>query len=217
MTKSSVIVSIDGNGDGTLDISATITDPEDDAVSILWEALESAPITFDNTGIASPQITLDNATAGTTYKIKVTATDTDNSLSSEKEVSVLASLYMLVQAVSLNSSTATEQIFDYTITGGSPEGTLDLRAFIKQSFDGTQYALLRYGDADEILIAKGGLEQQIFEVELDVNGEASFQIALFDPQESGAFIISVEMQNPDPVTPIDEETSLIDIAFNTSE
>lgn len=170
-------IALDGTGNGTTLIDATVTDPEGDQLSILWEAINGAPVTFDDPTLESPTITITGGTASETYQAKITATDTVNNLITEKIVNLQTSANM----VSLTAVDGNSGYFDLKVSGGA-SGKTALLGFVVYAKDMESYALINYSKSNEqILLPYSPLE---LAVTFPASGELVIPVMLFIPQQS---------------------------------
>ncbi len=192
MVNSIQKIALDGSGGGTKLIDATITDPEGDAVGILWEVLNGAPIAFDVATIEKPTITISGGTPNLTYQIKVTATDLDNSLVSEKIINVDTASY----AVSISSSgympEGYEQLYDVFISGGQPNTEVTLE-YTLSAINFSQYAVINLNENSEFIIM--GNTTLLKTVALDINGSRTFQVKLNNEDPNTSMNLTIEIDS----------------------
>ncbi|GAK96806.1 hypothetical protein JCM19294_1115 [Nonlabens tegetincola] len=122
ISRTSRQVVLNQNGDATLDLNTVITDPDGDPVTILWEALNNAPITFSPNNAASTQVTLTGAAIDTTYQVKVTATD-NNSNVSTLIVDIRTLNFIIYSRLETNIAESSGSVTVYDlIIGNLPQG-----------------------------------------------------------------------------------------------
>lgn len=202
-------VALDATGNGTKFIDASITDPDGDQLSILWEVLNAAPITFDNTGIEKPTITIASGTPNVTYQIKVTATDLDNNLVSEKIVDVQTSSYMVSINDLLDSGSGSNR--QVNILGGEPTASVTIE-YSLYSISFEQYAVINVGDANERIIYGGGstaLQNQV----LDANGQAAIAINLVNDDPGSVLSLTARIGTVSGSQIIDENNRQITVSL----
>ena len=191
-------VALDNSGNGSKFIDATITDPEGDEVVISWEALDNAPITFDDPAIAAPTITITGGSAPETYKLKVTAVDSGSGLVSEKFISVKTSNYF----VSISSSQGTSStIFNFDVTGGKPANLVNV-AFTLQSISSEQFAILYYDGSERILYGNGST--LILETTCDANGNVHMAANLVNSVQGSVIQLTARIDSVEGEQLIDE-------------
>jgi len=197
MVNSIQELTIDENGAGSNLINASITDPEGDQLLILWEVLDAAPITFDDAGLEKPTISIANGQANQTYHIKVTATDVDNNLVSEKIIKINTSSYA-VSISSLgyvptgNSTIGFEQLYDVIISGGQPLSEVVL-AYEMQAVSFDHYAVIMLNENTERLITGNG--KTFDTIILGADGEKVFQVKLVNNQQNSVLNLTASIDS----------------------
>ena len=181
ITESPITVGVNQSGNGSKQIEASITDPENNTLAIVWEALNNAPITFDDTTIEEPEITVNGVDVLEQYQIKVTATDTDNNLISERVINVNTSNYMVsnAQQFDANRSTSQDRFYNISFAGGQPGKTMTL--LTDAYFDNNEsYAIVDVdGGANQKLVTSS-YRKTTKEFLFDTNGEVNFVLKLRD-------------------------------------
>lgn len=190
-------VALDVNGNASKLIEATITDPEGDQLEILWEVLGGAPITFDDNSVEDPLITITAGAANQTYQIKVTATDIDNGLSSEKIININTSSYeVTISSLGYpetgDSVNGFEKLYDVIIAGGQPLSEVVLKYEMQAvSFD--QYAIINLNENSERLITGNG--QTLDTLILEANGRKEFQVKVINNQQNSIINLTVNIES----------------------
>ncbi|MUP44911.1 hypothetical protein E0K83_04015 [Gramella sp. BOM4] len=191
-------ISLDAGNDGSGQIDATVNVAEGHTVSILWEVLNAAPITFDDQTLEDPTLTLTDAQQDTTYQVKITATDNINGLSSEKIVSVNTNSFRIkIEKINYPEQMRSEQV-DFHIYGGQPNGSITLKFSVLMYmvvYGGARYVLYNYNLPEEE-IKYSGIEE--LNLVLDANGELTIPCQIVNGSWSE---ITVEAELIDAVLP----------------
>ncbi|TQI69136.1 hypothetical protein JM79_3250 [Gramella sp. Hel_I_59] len=191
-------IALDNSNNGTGQIDATVNVAEGHTATILWEVLGGAPITFNDSSLEDPTLSLSNAQADTTYQVKITATDNVNGLSSSKTVNVNTSSFQVkVEKINYPEQSQSEQV-DFKFTGGQPGGQITFKFTVLMYmivFGGARYVLYKYGLPDEAIKYTGSED---ITIDLDGNGEYLLPCQIVN----GAFSeVSVEVEIIDAVDP----------------
>lgn len=166
-------ISLDSSNNGSAQIDANIHVSQGQSLEVIWEALNTAPVSFDDASLEDPTITLTNATPDSSYQIRVTANNLTNGLSSNKIITVNTSSFVVkVEKVNYPEGTNSEQV-DFHIYDGIPGGVVTIQFSVFMfiiPFPGSRYVLYNYGLPEEE-IKNSGTEE--LELELDENGEVT--------------------------------------------
>lgn len=190
-------IALDGTGNASKLIDASITDPEGDPIQIVWEVLNGAPITFDNASAEKPTITITGGTANQTYYIKVTATDTANNLVSEKTISINTSSY----AVSITSFgypatgdevNGYEQVYDIIVQDGLPNSEVTLR-YEMSAVSFNQYVVINLNEPTERIIT--GNSSTLDTITLPADGRREFQVKIYNSEPNNVFDLTVKIDS----------------------
>lgn len=191
-------IPLDVNNDGSSQIDTTINLAEGHGLEILWEALNGAPITFDDNTLEDPVITLTDAVPNSTYQVRVTTTDTTNGLSSSKIININTSSFSVkIEKISYPEQLQSEQV-DLHISGGQPNGqfTLKLTVLMYQIvYGGARYVLYNYNLPNEEIKYSGS---ENLDLVLDGNGELTIPCQIVN---GAASEITLEAEIVDVVLP----------------
>lgn len=190
-------VALDINGNASKLIDATITDPEGDQVEILWEVLGGAPITFEDATIEKPTITVTAGMPDQTYQIRVTATDIDNDLSSEKVININTSSYeVTISSLGYpetgDSVNGYEKLYDVIIAAGQPLSEVVL-LYEMQAVSFDQYAVININEGTERLITGNG--QTLDTLTLGADGRKEFQVKVVNNQQNSTINLTVTIES----------------------
>lgn len=200
-------------GDGNVTIPATVTDPDDDLNTILWE-FEGTPhantVISDET-TATPTVTITSGAAGT-FQIKCTATD-DAANSSVAYVTILATSHVIEieeeRLAESDSGSDTDRIHEIIISNGIENETVDL-IFTYDVYDSLRYVLADYGEDTEKLISLLNRKRS-FTYTFDVSGEIRFFILMEDNDTEEHAALEIQAVKPTGDVTIDTENDTIEI------
>jgi|GEM_PF-4591934 len=176
-----VALDVDNNASKLID--ATISHPVD-PVTILWEVLGGAPITFDDNSIEKPTITLTGASPTASYQVKVTATNTQNNLTAERTVNIEPSSFAVMIEKTEDAPAFNSRTGQFNISGGEPNSTITMKRTVS-AYDFSQYVMYNKDlPSEEILVT------QIDEITatLDANGELVIPIQIQSNSSITTFI-----------------------------
>lgn len=201
---------IDLSGNGSKQIQAAVSHPYGDPFTIAWTVLNGAPITFDDDTIQSPTLTFSGAADDTDYQIKITATNTDNGLQSEKIITVRTSSYSVSVSSSVKTgSTIYSQKYDLLISGGAPGETVTFKRQIS-AYDFRQWVIYN-DDLPEEQLFKTNISE--ITVILDQNGEILIPIEIYNESSSVPVWISLEILSVSGAQIIDTDNDFERVEF----
>ena len=174
-----IALDVDGNGSKQADL--TVTDPEGDQVNIIWEVLNGAPISFSNSNIANPVLTITGGEPDVSYSVRITATDTENNLSVQKIITVKTSSFLVHTISSRYEPVDNYRRCTFHFGGGKPGAKIRVR-FSLQAISSNQYAVLYHEQPNEKILYGGG---------------SSFleELTLDDPYTPGSTFVPVKLVN----------------------
>lgn len=174
------IFRIDGVSGSITITDLSVSDPEDDALTITW-SLPDAPIglSITNGNTINPTITADNtAILGQTEVLKVTANDGNGN---ETESTHYVWVVDAASSISATEQTpvGTTRIFDINIDHGIPNETIDL-VFDFDVYAPQQYVSVFSDDLNAERIVNLQNRRQTFTKTFDAQGEINFEITIED-------------------------------------
>lgn len=205
-------IALDGSGNGSKALVCGISDPDGDAISILWEALGGAPITFSDNTIQNPTITLNGGAINTTYQIKVTATDTANSLVTTRTINVNTSSYILsISAFAFTQGTVTEIDYKVTLSGGEPTKKVTV-SYLLQAANFSQAVVINYNEPSERILYGGGsnfLDDHI----IAANGIKEYLVKLTNETPEFGLSLKIRIESAEGNQFIDEANREVTISL----
>lgn len=188
-------IPVNGSGDGSIDVETTITDPENDAVTILWDANGNAPLSFNAPNNEDTRVDLSNATVGESYIAILSATDTSNNITT-KNFKFTARNHLVVGDFTEDAqqSSSTYRVYNFNLNNMRSGGSLDLvfEAIFQTQDD---YAVIfsertqgqRLMDGRRTLLRENIVATQ--------DGTLSFKITINNPTESLDIRLNITLEN----------------------